>query len=1151
MKPSFNFSSAQRDAIYSRGENLLVAAGAGSGKTTVLVERILHYVSSGGAIESVLALTFTNAAAADMKEKLDRALSALIQQQPDNQHLQRQLRLLPQAQISTIHSFCLDLLRKNYYRLQLDTGLKVAGEAEIALLEAETLQSCIEEAYDDPESMIRDLADAYGGNRDDNGLLEIVLGLHHFCRSRPHPWAWLKEACQRFGLDKLEQYPFAAETEKQIRKGLAEAMVMLRQAEGSCPIGCGKWQQIFADERAVMAKVLRADSLSVLIDNLRLLNFGRLSAAKDIDEELKEKLKALHSNAKKVVTDLQQRYGARSAAEQAEELVGLAPLMQALSRLVISYDQKLSEEKRQRNWLDFADMEHFALALLEDEQVSRELRLTYAEILIDEYQDINEVQEAILQRLSSNNNLFAVGDVKQSIYRFRLAEPQLFLSKYNDYGERFGGRRIDLNCNYRSETAIIAAVNYIFRQLMRADVAEIDYDSEAELRTEKTAPSPAPEFYLIDMEQKNQDDSAEQPTALEAETRLIATRILELKKQGYSYSDMAILLRATHAKAPLMVRELQKAGIPAVCEEGEGFLAATEISLMLAVLKIIDNPRQDIALTAVLRSPLCSFSVDDLMTIRLTAAGDDFYSALLAASQAEDEMGQKCRDFCQRLNGWRQLAAEKSVSQLISHLYRENGYFQLVGAMPDGAIRQLNLRLLLNTAYEYEQQNYAGLFRFIRFLSESSERHLRSYSANINHGAKDAVRIISIHRSKGLEFPVVFVAGLASQFNFMDERKDIIWERDSGLGPMIADRHSRKKHASIAHRAVAARLRALSLAEEMRIYYVAMTRAEERLIITAATSGWEKKLAAAADAAANSDMQLPPAYILQAQTPLAWLSAALIRHPDAAALRGVAGIDESNILADEGSWQIKLIPMAEIAQMQQESHMTALPLPQDGPISAELEQILCHSYPYRAIAEYPAKWTVSELSRAGIKETATAKVGKSRKGKKNSLPKDFDPALRGTAYHLFLEKLDLAKVADQQTIAAQLEQLIANNELSREQAEMINIASIAQFFGTSLGQRLAASPKVIREFEFTYFADSDIGEPIMVQGMLDAAFWEEDGWVLLDYKTGGYGKTDEQLLDIYGGQLKYYAEALARLLGSKSKESALVMLDLGSFVESS
>lgn len=1147
--PQIEFSPAQKDAIYSRGENLLVSAGAGSGKTTVLVERILRYVESGGNIGEVLALTFTNAAAMDMKEKLDKAISHLAAGDPANRHLQDQLSLLPQAQISTIHSFCLELLRRNYYRIGLNAGFRVAAENDITLLRREVLQQYLEDAYEDNGSGIRELADAYGGNRDDSGLFDIVLALHDFCRSRRDPWQWLKRSCDAFDMDEPDKMPFAKYISGGIKNRISLGLTYWQKALAEGQAVPESWLVTLGSEIEYLRGMLDASELADLLQLLEKASFASLRVPRgDAYADAKE-VKALRDMGKKEINALQDKYANVPWDEQCRRIRALAQPMAAFYRLITGFDQAFEREKQKRGWIDFGDMEHYTLDLLADESIRQEIGDTYREILVDEYQDINEVQEAIIQRLAAYGNLFVVGDVKQSIYRFRLAEPQLFLAKYNAYGNKSGGRRIDLNNNYRSEKPVIDGVNFIFRQLMHEDVAELEYDAAAELKTDKTVKTAPPEFWLIDM------DKECGLSAKEAEAAFIAKRIAVLHEKGYAYNDMAVLLRSVKSRDAAIIGELMRMGIPVVGEGSLGYLDTPEVQLILSALHIIDNPRQDIPLAAVLRSWLGGFSPDEMADIRLAAKEGCFYEALQQKAETDDELAAKCRAFCRRLQSLRRLAGEGSVADVILCLLRENGYYQLVGAMPGGAMRQGDLQLLLQEAYNYEKQSYAGLFRFIQQLDKIRQQQLRSPCPQ-NAADAGGVHIMSIHKSKGLEFPVVFVAGLAGQFNFSDERQDIIWEREAGLGPLLADRGRRRKYATLCHTAVADRLHELALAEEMRICYVALTRARERLILCAAARDMDKHISSWLD---KKERELSSFYIINARCPLSWLGAAVLRHPSAGQWRRIAEADNNIVISDESSWRVGYIPGSRLDN----GSGTLPPLfnpPEVQEPAPELTAVLDYQYPGRQFCGNPAKWTVSALLRlaeagsdeesalpdyagsAIVSDSPSAKEGFGTAAAENA-------AKRGTATHLLLEKADLSADLSLEGLRAQLDGLMEKGLLCADAAALVRLESISSFFGGELGQRFCRSDKKVRELPFTLKDTAGDGTEIVVQGIIDAVFAENDGWVVLDYKTGGRGKSDDELRDFYLPQLAWYKKAVQRLLGAPVKESWLIMLDLDKQIE--
>jgi ATP-dependent helicase/nuclease subunit A len=1157
--PTFAFTPEQEDAIETRGENLLVAAGAGSGKTSVLVERILSYLNAGGDINRLLALTFTNAAAADMRQKIDAALSSLLAANPGDSHLKRQAALLPQARISTIHAFCLDLLRRHYYRLDLPASFRVASELELSLLRGEVMDDFLEEEYAKLNSMLPAMADAYGGSRDDSGLVTTLMALHAYSLSRPQAGQWLADCADAFNaMQDIDTGAYAVYLDTALafdlavaRGGLDRARELALRADLPLP-----WLGLLSDEMAQIN--LAIDSRCGFLARLERLGdirFGRLSGGKrqftSEQEEAAERFKDLRSATRDDVRALQKKYGARDAAGMREDLAALEPFMRELVRLVWEYDRRLGEEKRRKGLIDFADMEHLTLKLLSDGEQAAEIQAEYDEVLVDEYQDINEMQDAILRFLMRDNHFFAVGDVKQSIYRFRLAEPGLFLDKYRGYGRGEGGRRIDLNRNYRSTESIIQGVNFLFRQLMHGSVAEIEYDRAAELRAGRSVLGAPPEITLIDLDRP----AADEAQALLLEGRLIARRILELKREGYNYGDMVVLLRASKNREPVIVAALGEACIPALAEGEESYADSAEIGLMLSLLQIIDNPLQDIPLAAVLRSPLFEFSVDQLVELRLAVPNGDFYRALQLTAAGEGQLAAQARGFLATLAQWRQKASELRISELLLLIYRESGYFHLLGALPDGARRQANLRALQQRAEQYEQSAYAGLFRFIRLLEDGRELGVSEKAARMQAEGNDVVRVMTIHKSKGLEFPVVFLAGLAHEFNFMDERGDIVWDRSLGLGARLADRPRRRKYGTLSHLAVSRRLHDLALAEEMRVLYVGATRARDRLLLTAAIRRADKLLAAAADMLTAADACLPLPVIATAKRPLDWLLPALLRHPDAASLRELAGRPDLPPLTETGAWCIHFLPAAALAAPAvTETAIQAVQVMVAPQLAQQVAAALDFRYAYAEACAYPAKWSVSALSRLALtaeaaEQTAVlplpeTEIADSKADIARRQQAAEAAARRGTAYHRILELMDLRQVSAEQ-LPSQVADMVARGFLRPDLASVVDIGRIAAFFQTPLGQRFAAADMVRRETAFTYAHQVSEDDSILVQGMLDAAFREQEGWVLLDYKTGGFGKSEAELKAAYGEQIAYYRRAIEQLWGAPVQEAYICMLDLG------
>lgn len=1206
---AFDFSPEQQRAVNDRSGNILVAAGAGSGKTTVLVERVLSRLSGENPtdIDRLLVLTFTNAAAAEMRARIEDGLTQRLREWPGNAHFTRQLALIQQAPITTIHSFCLDLVRRNFYRLGLDAGFRIPSETERAILHEETLATFMEEQYEREDDVLSALADCYGGQRGDAGLLTLVDELYGFSRSQPHPEAWLRGAALGLaGAATVDDYSWSAFLLHELKMEAALArrgLDMARQLAATQDIPLG-WLTLVTEEIAAVNRLLATENLTAFLTALPGMGFATLpAAAKQGDAAAKQEFRRLRDGAKEALRDLQKRYGRRGASAMEADLRALAPLLQRLATLVIDYGAALTAEKRRRNLLDFADMEHFCLQLLEDEPngVAAELSASFDELLIDEYQDINAVQERILSLLARGDNCFAVGDVKQSIYRFRLAEPTLFLQKYHDYGAGAGGVRIDLNKNYRSSGNVIAAVNFLFRQLMSEQVAELDYDTRAELAPGRKEQGAAVELWLVERAEteavgrRTEDgkdvgrdarsgaspgappvgaihespafDTTQPPDEhiLAAEARLIGRRVLELHQEGYAFSDMAVLLRATKNRESVLAEELARMGIPALAANQADYLQTPEIGLMLSLLAVVDNPLQEPELAATLRSPLFGFSLDELAAIRFAAPEQQLMQGLAAVAAGQDELAEKCRLFLARLNEWREALRCCRVSELIWRIYRETGLLQLAGALPQGGQRQENLLLLYQRAREYEAGSYRGLFRFLLFLADGRGKGGDS-GTELAEG-EEAVRVMSIHRSKGLEFPVVFAANLHGAFSLLDERRDVIWHKRLGLAAKVVERRQRRKFPSLAHEAVARSLHKEALAEEMRVLYVALTRARERLILSAGLKDIPKAAAVWAEEAAGQGPRLQGALLAQDKRALDWLGKALIRHPDAAVLRAAAGVsagsaeERSLLIPSESRFSCHIVHKDELAPPEycapeQLGLMIGPGLP-PSPAREQVEAALGWQYPWRDACDYAAKWTVSELNRfSQMPPQQTVEEAAPLIEAIHELPAaaqdEGQAARRGTAQHKLLQYLDFSRADGREEVATQLAQLCEQGVFSIEEAALIEVERIARFAASPLAARFSKAERCLREAAFTYALPTAELQPgaapqdkLVLQGMIDAAFWEEGGWVLLDYKTGGHGQAEQQLKQRYAAQLGYYRRALQDIWGQPVKEAWLCFLDLG------
>lgn len=1012
--PGSKWTDSQWRAVVRRGRNLLVAAAAGSGKTAVLVERIIRRVSDEENpvdVDRLLVATFTKAAAAEMRQRIGEALEKALYGMPDSAHLKRQLSLLNRASITTLHSFCMEVIRRYFHTIHLDPGFRVADDTEAALIRQEELESLLEERYGEaPEGHpFWTLADWYGGDRSDAALLALVERLYEASRSHPFPDRWLADMCGMFrteagemagdrnsgknsgeagegGLEKLESHPWFVSLLKDVALELDGAAAILGEALELCglPGGPAPYASNLEEElRMVLAAAAAGQKgWSPLYEAFGAVAFGRLKPVKGdtADKELQERVKELRSAAKDKLQRLREELFVRTPEEYMAELVRLAPVVGELCKLTTEFAERYSAAKREKGLLDFADLEHMCLSILGKpadgngaEMVPTAAALAYreqfVEVMLDEYQDTNLVQETIVGLISRPlpGNRFMVGDVKQSIYRFRLAEPGLFLAKYKEYRPGDGaasgpGERIDLARNFRSRRQVVDAVNVLFRRMMRAAVAEMDYDRDAELvygagfaehedasdgaYAGASRPDYTAELVLVDksgaaaegaapggnMEADSFSDGEEDfsggaaggegtdGTAVknpwetereeletaQLEARYIGSRIRELtgmdggaafpvaerdgSRRPARFRDVVILLRATRGWAPVFMEELALMGIPAYADIDTGYFSATEVETMLSLLKVIDNPRQDIPLAAVLRSPLVGLSADELAQIRLAERQGDYYGAMeawfrqveekklrshaadegpapspillpygvsaggtayreTAASAAErrnmEGLAGKLEQFRKRLSVWRRDAVQGELSALIADIYRETGYFDYVGGLPGGTQRQANLRALYDRARQYEKTSFRGLFRFLRFVERMRESGGDLGTARTLGEQEDIVRIMSIHKSKGLEFPVVFVGGTAKGFNMMDLNGAFLIHKELGFGPRYKDEELQAVYPTLPQLAIRRRLRMETLAEEMRVLYVALTRAKEKLVLVGTVPSAAKRFEAA------------------------------------------------------------------------------------------------------------------------------------------------------------------------------------------------------------------------------------------------------------------------------------------------------------------
>lgn len=1221
-----SWSKEQLAAINTRDKQILVAAAAGSGKTSVLVERIISRVLDEAApldLDRLLVVTFTNAAAAEMRGRIGAALTKALAERPQSSHLQRQLVLLNAATISTIHAFCQSIVRQNFHLLELDPKFRVAGEAEVRLLKADVLEAVFEQRYnaDDPEFF--QFVEHYGDGHDDSGLYQLVLALYEFSRSHPWPEHWLRSLEQAFclpGAAGLEDTPWPAILREKIALELEQARqsLVMFSREAEQPGQPDAYVDTFEADQKLLDHIIRAarQSWTALRECLIAADFGKLPSVKGVDKAVRDYYQKGRQKAKDAVQQIQGLYFSRQDEEFMADLRRVAPLVTALTGLVTQFGEAYSQAKRQRALVDFNDLEHLCLqVLLADgaapgevlpSTAAKALREKFAEIMVDEYQDTNGVQETILRLLVRDEGagLFLVGDVKQSIYRFRLAEPGLFLEKYRTYPTRGEGYcRIDLSRNFRSRPGVLAAINFLFCQIMAPRVAELEY-GEAERLNPGPGYPPADgpvldgpvEVCLIDRESQPLTDDDSRPEADEAdpageaatgpdevsgfelESRLIARQITSYMKGGYqvydkelqayrplAWRDIVILLRSVKGKAAVLQDTLKKADIPVYAEVEGGYFREIEVQVLLSLLSVIDNPRQDIHLAGVLRSPLVGLGAAELARIRLARPGELWEAVTAYAETAggdDPALQQKLAAFLERLAGWRNLSRRKGVPELIWQIYRDTGYYDYVGGMPGGLLRQANLRALYDRARQYETTNFRGLFRFLRFIERMQDKGTDLAVARALGEGEDVVRIMSIHKSKGLEFPLVFVADLGKQINLQDSRGLLLCHKTLGIGPFVTNPELRYRYPTLARHAIAHQLNMETKAEEMRILYVALTRAREKLVLVGTVNKLAERAKAWCQAAGSAVRQLPDGLLAGAKTYLDWIGPALVRHAageklrDLAGWEGVLAVDWSDYPSD---WQLELYPAAVLTDptatdpaawpfMQQVRQLAPVPAGDDP---AAVARRLEWRYPQATVVGKAAKLSVTEIKRRfdspedggegqqrllGLKP-AFVRPGFIQTGKK------LTAAEAGTLLHLVMQHIDYRGDVSPAGIAAQVEAMVHRQLLLAEQAVAVPSAAIAGFFNGELGLRLRHAARVRRELPFSmvlpagefYPELAGQEEGIFVQGVVDMLLDEPDGLVLVDYKTDR-GKDREALAAQYKIQLELYARAMTGILKLPVKE---------------
>lgn len=1162
----------QIKAIEYTGTNVLVAAAAGSGKTAVLVERIINKIMNDDEkinINQLLVVTFTNAAAAEMKERIGLAIEKKLLEDGDNERLRRQQTLLPKANITTIHAFCLSVIRNHFHALDIDPSFRIADQAECSLLKEEALEVLFREVIfrDNEESEILPALMMMYGGKDGSRLKELILSVHRTIQSDPYPRQWLDRQVERF------RECGAADFSKTIWgiEILSDVRNYIELAKGKYTKAIDMAGKNDCDEKSLEVLKYEYNQLQALHLKTRQDWDGCVKAANNMefqtlrlkmnDKGIKENIKNLRNDGKSIAVKLREDFFAASQEEIIKELKVLAPVLDELSTLIKGFDDQYRLLKKEKNCIDFNDIEHLCLKLLVKEVCCHEIlptetalmyRELFKEILIDEYQDSNLVQEYILRAVSTNptcNNIFMVGDVKQSIYRFRQAMPELFLQKYQDYTTENGqqDRKVILHENFRSREPILKAVNYIFDRIMSTELGEINYTRDEWLNAgadyEKINHAVHVSLDVIESDDTGDNETEappgeefEVPEKIRAEARLTAGKITSMmsdplmmvtdKSTGglrhVRYSDMVILMRSTRNTAEIFQEELAFAGIPAYSDHDNGYFHANEIKTVIGLLNVINNPLQDIYLLTVLCAPFYAFTADELAQILSEGKKDSFYHSLCL------DKSNKTKQFLNDLQRWRKLAKVMPASELLWMLYEETGYYEYVGGLYDGDKRQGNLRLLYERTREFEKTGFFGLTVLLAYIEKIKISSNDFSEAKTISEDDHVVRIMSIHKSKGLEFPVVFVAGLGRKFNLIDMRKDIMIHQDRGFGPEFYDIRRNIHYPSIAKSAVRCVVKKELLSEEMRVLYVALTRAKEFLFMIG-SAGSVLKMKEKYENEHEITGKLPGYMTMNAASYLEWL---FMANPFAYPEMGI-NVHQIN---DFSRFSQNTFTHFE--------HMTEnLQGDTDEYLYKNIDAELKWRYPNMDDTLKPAKISVTEamkLMQLNDEEAESPFDTMDILVKPNFLQQEHLSASEiGTAYHLFLKQLPLG-IANRDEIKAYAQTMRQRNMLTQKELDCIDLSKIERFVHSELFQRAGKSKWLEREIPFHVFHEE---EGYLIQGVIDMFFEEEDGLVLVDYKTNRVNVANiDALVRKYQPQLALYRYALEKLTGKKVKETYIEWL---------
>lgn len=1189
----------QKKIIELKNSNILVSAAAGSGKTAVLVERIINFViNENEDIDKFLIVTFTNAAANGMKQKIQKSLVKSIQSGKNKSHLKKQLNLLNKANISTIHAFCIDVVRKNFHIIGIDPNFRIGDPNEIDILLQESLEEVLERAYTEKSDNFVKLVEGFTKNRGDSELCELIKDMYHFILSFPDPLAWLKESVDmlKVGHDELESSLWMKAVRENVSMLLEGAIESLKQAKELSQESDGPLPYV----DALIEDLYNVENISNLLNNdfekfihsVHCINHPRLGQLRgknkeNCSEEKQLEVKSLRDEYKKLIDSIKKLIPNKTLKDFAEDINYMYFPMLSLYDIVVDLGETFKTKKMEKSMVDFSDVEHYALEILKNKEIGDMYRKKYNYIFIDEYQDSNGLQETLIEQIKRSNNLFMVGDVKQSIYRFRLADPSIFIKKYmmyqkNEESSEALNVRVDLMKNFRSRKEILDGTNYLFKKIMSEKIGEIEYTEESFLNSGTEFNISDENYIELDIIEKNTEDDEDLDEDIKAmktaeiEAKFAVKKIKELiKQQTYipqseefrkiEYKDIVILMRSVSNWSEIFEEIFEEEGIPFYFDGGAGYFETIEIKIIINLLKIIDNIRQDIPLLSVLRSPIGKFTTEELIKIRIMSPNLNYIEAVYAyKNKGNDYLSDKLQHFIEKVESWKKKSRYMHLNDFIWEILMETGYYYFSGVLPKGNIRQANLRLLTDKAFDFEKTSMRGLFNFLRYIEKLSVSSGNVSTAKTLGENDNVVRLMSVHKSKGLEFPVVLMCGLNKKFNRVDIAKNILKHKTYGIAPKYINPDERIYKETFPRLALKNVIKVENLSEEMRVLYVAMTRAVDKLILIGTVNKIESKVKRWKKGATKYNIYI-------SETFMDWICSSLYNHKDFKEIKQMFGDNDCKFEINNLSskWKVNRYTLSDINYEDSEKINDRIKIINEisefkSKINSRhndvIQERLNWKYEYVKSVNVPSKLSVTDLKmlKGNEFEYVQHKVPLLKDIPAFKEDKvEFTKAEIGTIVHFVMQHLNLNCDLSYDNIKSQINDMIKKKLLTEKEANVVDVKKIVQFFNTNIGSRMKISPAVKREVPFVIKKQADEiinsldkNDIILIQGIIDCYFYEGKEVVIIDYKTDDIAQMGlKAIKEKYKPQILSYKEAVEKITNKKVKSCYLYLFDIDEAIE--